>query len=192
MRVRLLLGLALCAALLGGCSSSETPSQIRYSMVQDLEPWMMSASPNVKLLLNPALDGGGIVLQISEHSLREARFHRWAEPLDSQLTALVNNALGRDKFKLKDQTLEIYVSRFQGSESGKVYVSATFSLVNAKGRTIRTSNRQFEADQISPGYEDLVSTLRTGFDQVCREAFLELKDPVSETGASSKHKKAHR
>ena len=175
MRARLLIGIALCTALLGGCGSSDSPSQIRYSMIQDLKPEMMSGSSNVKLLLNPALDGGGIVLQVSEHSLREARFHRWAEPLDSQLLALVNNALVNENFKLKGHTLEVYVTRFQGSEFGKVYVSAAFSLVNAHGRTLRTSNRQYEADQSSSGYDELVSTLRSGFDKVCHEAFLELK-----------------
>ena len=186
MRSRILMGIALCTALLGGCTSGDTPSQVRYSMIQDLQPRMMSDSPNVKLLLNPALDGGGIVLQVSEHSLREARFHRWAEPLDSQLTALVNNALGREKFSLKDQNLEVYVSRFQGSESGKVYVSAAFSLVNNNGRILRTSNRQFEADQIAPGYDALVSTLRSGFDKICHEAILELKGAVSKTESVSR------
>ncbi|MBO5566784.1 MAG: membrane integrity-associated transporter subunit PqiC [Succinivibrio sp.] len=174
MRARLLAGLALCTVLLGGCASSDTPSQIRYSMIQDLEPSMMSGSSNVKLQLNPALDGGGIVLQVSDHSLREARFHRWAEPLDSQLTALVNNALVSEKFRLKGQILNVYVSRFQGSEAGKVYVSAAFSLMTPQGNTIKTSNRQLEALQEAEGYEALVASLRSGFDRVCHEALIDL------------------
>ena len=174
MRLRLLTVLAVCFTLLSGCSS-DTPSQIRYSMIQDLEPGLMVESKNVKLTLNPALDGGGIVLQVSEHSLREARFHRWAEPLESQLKALVNNVLAHEKFKLKGQNLEVYVSRFQGSEDGKVYVSASFSLVNANGRTVKLSNRHFVSVQPSSGYESLVATLRLGFDRICSEALTELK-----------------
>ncbi len=174
MKLRILGGLVLCAMLLGGCAS-DTPSQIRYSMVQDLDPQMMSGASNINLQLNPVLDGGGIVLQVSEHSLREARFHRWAEPLSSQLTALVSNTVAQEKFRLKDRTLEVYVSRFQGSEAGKIYVSASFSIVNAQGQTIKTASRQAVTEQKSPGYDALVADMRTSFDRLCREAILELK-----------------
>lgn len=174
MRSRILIGLVLCAAFLGGCAT-DTPSHIRYSMVQDLGPEMMSGASNINLQLNPVLDGGGIVLQVSDHSLREARFHRWAEPLDSQLTALVLNTMIRENFTLKNQTLNVYVARFQGSESGKIYVSASFSVVNAHGQTVRTASRQVEADQKSSGYESLVAALRNCFDRVCQDAFVELK-----------------
>ncbi|MDY6421016.1 MAG: hypothetical protein SPL03_10790, partial [Succinivibrio dextrinosolvens] len=63
MKSRILTGLVLCATILAGCSS-DTPSQIRYSMVQDLKPEMMSGSDKINLQLNPVLDGGGIVLQV--------------------------------------------------------------------------------------------------------------------------------
>lgn len=175
MKSRILTGLILSVAMLGGCSN-DTPSQIRYSMVQDLKPEMMSGSDKINLQLNPVLDGGGIVLQVSEHSLREARFHRWAEPLNEQLEALVINTIKQENFSLRDQTLDVYVSRFQGSEAGKIYVSASFSVVNAKGQTIRTASRQFETQQQTAGYDALVSALRASFDKVCHEAVAELKD----------------
>ncbi len=174
MKKSLLTSLIFCGAVLTGCTS-DTPSQIRYSMVQDLKPEMMSGLPNVNLQLTPVLDGGGIVLQVSEHSLREARFHRWAEPLDSQLTALVCNTLNREDYDLKDLSLKVYVSRFQGSEAGKIYVSAAFSLVDAQGNILKTVSRQHESMQSTQGYDALVAELRSGFDKICYEAVLELK-----------------
>lgn len=175
MKSRILTGLVLCAALLGGCAS-DTPSQIRYSMVQDLKPEMMSGSEKINMQLNPVLDGGGIVLQVSDHSLREARFHRWAEPLNEQLEALVSNTMSHENFQLKEQTLDVYVARFQGSEAGKIYVSASFTLLNAKGQRIRTVSRQIETEQQTAGYDALVATLRSGFDKICHEAIAELKE----------------
>jgi len=145
-------------------------------MVQDLAPEMMSGSSNIILQLNPVLDGGGIVLQVSDHSLREARFHRWAEPLNAQLIALISNTMNKDKFSLKDHGLEVYVARFQGSESGKIYVSASFSVLNAQGLRIKTVSRQLETQQSEPGYDALVFALRSGFDRICHEAILELKE----------------
>ncbi|MBP5243626.1 MAG: membrane integrity-associated transporter subunit PqiC, partial [Succinivibrio sp.] len=145
------------------------------SMVQDLSPEMMSGSSDIILQLNPVLDGGGIVLQVSDHSLREARFHRWAEPLNAQLGALVSNNLSKEKFSLKDHTLEVYVARFQGSESGNIYISASFSVLNSQGLKLKTVSRQLETQQSEPGYDALVSSLRTGFDWICHDALLELK-----------------
>jgi hypothetical protein len=145
-------------------------------MVQDLAPEMMSGSSNIILQLNPVLDGGGIVLQVSDHSLREARFHRWAEPLNAQLIALISNTMNKDKFSLKDHGLEVYVARFQGSESGKIYVSASFSVLNAQGLRIKTVSRQLETRQVEPGYDALVFALRAGFDRICHEAILDLKE----------------
>ncbi len=173
MKSRILTGLILGVAMLGGCSN-DTPSQIRYSMVQDLQPETMSGSEKINLQLNPVLDGGGIVLQVSEHSLREARFHRWAEPLNEQLEALVINTMKHENFILRDQTLDVYVSRFQGSEEGKIYVSASFSVINAKGEPIRTASRQLETQQQTAGYDALVSALRSCFDKLCHEAITEL------------------
>ncbi|SFS48169.1 hypothetical protein SAMN02910357_00986 [Succinivibrio dextrinosolvens] len=176
MKSRILTGLVLCAAILGGCSSGDTPSQIRYSMVQDLKPEMMSGSEKINMQLNPVLDGGGIVLQVSDHSLREARFHRWAEPLNEQLEALVSNTISQENFRLKDQSLDVYVARFQGSEAGKIYVSASFSLINSKGQIIKTVSRQIETEQQTAGYDALVAALRSGFDRICHEAIAELKE----------------
>ncbi len=173
MRLKLLCSLALFSLIINGCNS-EVPSQIRYSMVQDLDPKFMSTQPNVNLRLNSSLNNGGIVLQISENTLREARFHRWAEPLDSQLKAIVSNILNNEKMSFKKRKLDVYVSRFQGSESGKVYVSASFTLLSEQGKSIYTVSRQDESYQSSAGYESLVSALRKSFDKICHEAIIEL------------------
>lgn len=175
MKSKLLTGLVLFSAILCGCTSDTPPSQIRYSMVQDLAPEMMSGSSNIILQLNPVLDGGGIVLQVSDHSLREARFHRWAEPLNAQLGALVSNTMSKDKFSLNGHTLEVYVARFQGSASGNIYISASFSLLTPQGLKKKTVSRQLETQQSEPGYDALVSALRSGFDRICHDALLELK-----------------
>ncbi len=175
MRFKILLGLILGTLLMTGCSGSTAPSQIRYSMVQDLDPAMLAMQEGVTLRLTPALNDGGIVLQVGSNTLREARFHRWAEPLDSQLKALTANALLSEHMSLKGQTLEVFVSRFQGSESGQVYVSAAFTLLDAKGHALARVSRSAQSAQEKPGYEALVSALRQNFDKICSEALRELK-----------------
>ena len=84
--------------------------------------------------------------------------------------------MNKDKFSLKDHGLEVYVARFQGSESGKIYVSASFSVLNAQGLRIKTVSRQLETRQVEPGYDAMVFALRAGFDRICHEAILDLKE----------------
>ncbi len=174
MKINALMAVLAAVIALGTVGCAETPTnQVRYSMVQDLNPSALREDPRVVLELNPALNEGGVVLQSGSNGLVEAKFHRWAEPLDQQLLAITRACLDERKTRLGRQLLEVYVARFQGSPEGTVHVGAAFALVRGD-RRVKSVDRSVELSQSKIGYPALVEELKAAYTKICQEALDEL------------------
>ena len=178
-RISLLLVLFLI-----GCAS--TPTERSYYLLRaeapgDLAPadpdaLLGIARPSIAKYLNRA----GIVIQVGEHQVREARYHLWAEPLDRgirhYLSHRVSALLGRslntgpgteDTWRYR---IDVSVEEFHGTLNGEVRLVAYWSLRKLKnGTVIEAQYFRRTRQQTGDGYPALV------------DAQIELLDELAES-----------
>lgn len=93
-------------------------------------------------------------------------FNRWAEPLSSSIQRTIANNLSMYTKNLTirpinlyrktfDYTIAIYIIRFEGKFSDKVYLDAWYSIYNKNGVNISNERIKFDME-IGDSYEDLV------------------------------------
>ncbi|WNK18808.1 ABC-type transport auxiliary lipoprotein family protein [Halomonas piscis] len=172
----LLLGLGL-----GGCAGKVSPSS-RY-LLPAVAPEVADAPDATlelgRLRLAHYLDVEGIVMQLDDIELREAREHRWAEGLDQQLTRNLKAHLSRDlptwrvtRASPGDDdayTLDVSIDQFQGRHDGYAVASGQWQLRSAQGRLLHmdsfSANTALERD----GYPALVRALGKSLEQAADE-----------------------
>lgn len=185
-----LFGAALLAGtmLLTGCAG--TPSQShRYTLPDDtrtvasITAAPASGAPAHSLVLRSVrlanyLDGDGIVLQLDDITLNQARDHLWAEDLGRQLergmrTRLANRLPdtrvlgdGRPTGALE---LRIDVEHFQGHYDGLAIVRGEWQLRDARGDVIELAPFSVATTLDADGYPALVRALGRTWDQVADE-----------------------
>jgi len=186
MKARRWIGVTLMAVLLGGalggCASS-TPAPERYTLpaapVQDAagaeaRHQLLLASPR----LAHYLDVDGIVMQVDDITLVEARGHQWAEALGRQLQRALRdrlaNRLPDTRVMLEEPgsreaqalRLALEIDRFQGRHDGLAVIGGRFRLYAPDGSLLAMHSLDVESVLAADGYPALVRALGRGWDEV--------------------------
>ncbi|TFH86760.1 hypothetical protein EQG41_10515 [Billgrantia azerbaijanica] len=167
---------------LGGCATSSPPAQ-RYTL-----PAIQTASPaadaNPERLLQVRtprlaryLDVDGIVLQLDDITLNEARSHVWAEPLPRQLERTLRARLAAmlpDTRLLRSDdpapgtalSLHLDVDRFQGHYDGTALAAGQWQLRDAAGQLLIADDFLATTELANDGYPALVRALGESWNRV--------------------------
>ena len=172
--LRVILGLSLCGLLLSACATSVNLE--RYSLVGDCQAAAFKHPGNISLRLSPQLNDGGIVMRTGEHTLVSAQSHRWALPLNEQLTTLFHQVLLDYKAEhpqlaatVDKMHYEILVTAFQGNNDGQAEVSALFTLKDASGQARLKVESDAKRALRADGYSALCTALEVGFIDISRK-----------------------
>lgn len=174
---------------LAACSSQVNFE--RYSLTQQCSALAQSNPNDIILTLSPALTTGGIIMQTGPNTLVSAKEHRWAQPLESELTALFNQGLinaaaeaaiasGSDvpsaaqssstlAKALKGKSLEVYVTAFQGNLLGEGTVTFLTTLKNKDGSIYKRNEYSKTAMLEDDGYAELCRVLQQSFMDLTKE-----------------------
>lgn len=118
-----------------------------------------------RITVAPYLHRDGILVETAEHQLREAQGHRWAEPLAAGLRRLLQHDLAlaaeqpvaaridRHRPRL---VIDVSVSRFHGTEDGRVTLVADWT-VTEDGQLRRRSEFVRQRTTTRDGYDALVA-----------------------------------
>ena len=173
------IGLAL-SLFLAACANSP-PERAYYLLRADVPEQPAAAAPRSsigmgRVLVAPYLDRTGIMVQIDEHRIREARFHLWAEPLDEgiwyylheQVSSRLDSALATgpsaDSWRYR---VDISVEEFHGTLNGAARLAARWSLRDvSNGAVIETRSFARERPQVGDGYTALVDTQTALLDEL--------------------------
>ncbi|MFY0990205.1 PqiC family protein [Halomonas sp. C05BenzN] len=176
------IGVALAMLWLGGCAAS-SPAPQRYTLPVSQQDAVAGAEAEHLLLVRPPrlahyLDVDGIVFQLDDITLVEAREHQWAEALGRQLERGLRARLAArlpDTRVLLDDgsdpgaealSLRLEVDRFQGRHDGLAVASGQWQVRGAGGRLLAMDGFRVETELEADGYPALVRALGRGWDTV--------------------------
>lgn len=174
--------LVLLAVLgLTGCASTPSPSY-RYTLPLDtISAPRATTDPTHTLVVRPIrmanyLDSEGIVLQLDDITLNQAREHLWAEELGRQLERglrhrLANRladtrVLGAGTANSDALSLRLEVERFQGRYDGLAIASGQWQLHDAQGQLLTQEPFSAQTELDADGYPALVRALGQSWDKV--------------------------
>ncbi|MDX1757493.1 MAG: ABC-type transport auxiliary lipoprotein family protein [Marinobacter sp.] len=122
---------------------------------------------NVQVRLAGYLEQGGIVYQLSDSEMHNARQHRWAEPLAQQLRRSLHAGLS-EMAPPNGGQLTVQLSQFQGVRSlaGDRAIIRGVWQYNAGGAVTRTGQIDWQGPLTGDGYAGLVETLDQGWQDV--------------------------
>ncbi|QTF91243.1 ABC-type transport auxiliary lipoprotein family protein [Halomonas sp. BM-2019] len=177
----------LLAATLTGCASpGPTPQRYTLPETADATQTLAGAEAEYLLLLRPPrlahyLDVDGLVMQVDDITLVEARGHQWAEALGRQLErglrarlaarlpdtrVMLDEAGAREPAAL---SLRLELDRFQGRHDGLAVIGGQWQLRDAEGRLLAMEGLRVTAELDDDGYPALVRALGRGWDRVADE-----------------------
>ncbi|NHI02027.1 membrane integrity-associated transporter subunit PqiC [Oceanimonas sp. MB9] len=174
----------LLALTLAGCGGPAGSGASSY---------LLPASPatrqhDSRLIVNLApidtatfLDGEGIVMQLDELEVHQARGHLWAEALPNQLQHLLqrrlSSALPQAQVVTRGQVqatstagegreLRLRLDRFQGRYDGIALIQGQWQLLNHAGVLLEQQDFRIETPLSADGYPALVRSLASGWEQL--------------------------
>lgn len=177
-----LLGLAGCAASQPGTASYLLPST---APEQQYERRLAIQVAPVRLAGH--LDSEGIVMQLNDIEVYQARQHLWGEEIAGQLQRLLQERLGRalpqsqvvsrgqpllEGAPVRD--LRVQVSRFQGRFDGVALAEGQWQLLDGNGRLLAQAAFSAEQPLADDGYPALVRALGAAWEQVADQLAAEL------------------
>ncbi|MBN8411080.1 ABC-type transport auxiliary lipoprotein family protein [Halomonas denitrificans] len=172
----------LLALWLGGCATAETPVT-QYVLPADAgsQDARIPSSSDTPLVVAPPrlanyLEAEGVVLQVDDISLNQAKSHQWAAPLVQQLERglrdrLADRLTGRRVLLSSGpaegaMTLELSIDRFQGHYDGYAVTSGQWLLRDARRQVIDSDSFEAREPLDSDGYAALVRALGRTWDGV--------------------------
>lgn len=166
--------LMLCACTMGG----EPVHFDRYSLTQDVQPAAFQSGYDIELTLAAPLTQGGVVLQMSDVSLRPARNYRYSAELDNELSVLfADRLLSSDKaMMLRDFKIRIFVSKFQGTMDGHALTAMSLRVLDAQDQCVYENSCSEDSTMKEDGYDALVSELKASYIRMCDKVLADLPD----------------
>jgi uncharacterized lipoprotein YmbA len=178
---RITLALVLCLA---ACATA--PPERSYYLLRAEVPGDLAPAENGALLgvgtvsIAPYLDRSGVIVQVGDHRVREARYHLWAEPLDRGIRAYLSDriaaSLGRtlnngpngvDRW---DYRLDVSIEEFHGTLNGEARLVAQWSLIDTARDKLVASQRLVRTKaQTVDGYSGLVEAHAALLDELATE-----------------------
>lgn len=180
VRHAILLGIGMLTLLLLGCAGRGIDT-VRYTLPDDESPPPVVGDVDATVWLAPLsltsyLDAPGIVMQLNEIRIHQARHHLWAAPLDTQLMRQLREqlsaALPRAEILRRGQParaaasalhVELRVERFQGRDDGMAVVGGDWRIRDAQDRTLSRQSFLIERPLQNDGYSALVRALGTAW-----------------------------
>lgn len=170
--------------MLAGCASKTV--QPNHYMLPSSAPQQQYANSLAvavaPIRLTGLLDNPGIVMQLNNIEVYQARQHLWAEDigvqLQQQLQQQLSASLPQAHIVAKGQPLQaglaqrevrVSINAFQGSYSGNAVVQGQWQLLGDNGQLLKYKNFTIEQPLTADGYPTLVRTLGVAWDQVSQE-----------------------
>lgn len=178
----LLAGITLLVA--AGCAS-KTVQPTSYMLPTSIPEQHYSNALAVAIApvrLTGLLDNQGIVMELNDIEVHQARHHLWAEDigvqLQQQLQQRLTASLPQAQIVTKGQPLQIglpqrevrvSVNSFQGSYNGSAIVQGQWLLLGDSGQLLKQHNFRIEQPLAADGYPTLVRTLGAAWDQISEQ-----------------------
>ncbi|MDV6319104.1 membrane integrity-associated transporter subunit PqiC [Chromohalobacter sp. HP20-39] len=176
IRLLVIVGLGLITMVLAGCASQGI-EQSRYTLPSEVKDVDVAGNFRGSVWLAPPnmasyLKDGGIVMQLGELRIHQARHHLWAEPLARQLQERMRRhlaqALPNAEVLLRGQPaaapspalhVQLDVDRFQGRDDGMAVVSGEWRIRDDQDRTLSRESFKIARPLEDDGYPALVRAL---------------------------------
>ncbi len=166
---------------LAGCATS-TPAPARYTLPEATGNVAGAEAEHLLLLRVPRLahylDVDGVVMQVDDITLVEARGHQWAETLGHQMerglrrrlaTRLPDTRVMPDEASAREPgalSLRLEVDRFQGRHDGLAVAGGQWQLRDADGNLLVMDSFLVTTELDADGYPALVRALGRSWDGV--------------------------
>lgn len=174
-------GLGLFMSMLVGCAGQGI-EESRYTLPSETQDIDVAGDFQGSVSLAPPrmasyLKDDGIVMQLDDIRIHQARHHLWAEPLDRQLQermrqhlsqALPNADVLRSGQSSEASTpalhVQLDVDRFQGRDDGMAVVDGQWRIRDDNDRTLSRESFEIERPLEDDGYPALVRALGSAWD----------------------------
>lgn len=181
-RVNLFIMTLFVTSLLTACASSVSPPS-RYMLPVE-SPSGAPDSPQAHIQVNLPrlahyLDVDGIVFQLDDIEMREAREHQWADTLASQLERNLRGKLAQElpsvRFSRADGpsdgtlSLQLDVNEFQGRYDGYAIASGQWQLRDSENTLLHLDSFQARTALSDDGYPALVRALGRSWTDVAQD-----------------------
>ena len=170
--------------MLAGCAGKT--AQTNHYMLPSNAPQQQYANSLAvavaPIRLTGLLDNPGIVMQLNDIEVYQARQHLWAEDigvqLQQQLQQQLSASLPQAQIVAKGQPVQadlaqrevrVSVHAFQGSYNGHAIVQGQWQLLGDNGQLLKHKNFTIEQPLTADGYPTLVRSLGAAWDQVSQE-----------------------
>lgn len=182
------------AALLGlsGCSNSAvTPATYLLPSSAPTQQYQQPAAITVSpVRIAGHLDSDGIVMQLNDIEVYQARQHLWAEGISQQLQQQLQQrltlSLPKSQVVSKGQPLQaelpvrdvrVQVTRFQGLPAGDARLTGQWQLLNGSGQLLNQQSFSITVPLDKDGYPALVRALGRGWEQLADDIALHIAQP---------------
>lgn len=183
MRLANLFAASLAALWLSGCATGGTPPT-HYTLPDvPLADDAIDASTERLLVIRPIrlaryLDVEGIVFQLDDITVQQAKGHQWAEPLGRQLERGLRDRLATrlpdTRIMLDGDTargdaplsLRLEMDRFQGRHDGMAVAEGRWQLRDASGELLALTPFSLTTPLEADGYPALVQALGQDLDRL--------------------------
>ncbi len=186
MKVSFLTLIFISLSMLASCANREAVGPDYYLLgSSDLTDKSLQLK-SFKLAIGPIevpihLDREGIVTHESQNKLTYSDRHRWAEPLEQNLTKTLHANLAQllpnqqlidfpyKQSNRPDYQLIVSIDKFGYLSEGKVVLLARSSIVNSKGKQLDSSYIKLERSGIEKNHAQIVSAMSSLLRQMAVE-----------------------
>ncbi|MDR5858550.1 hypothetical protein FZZ93_04525 [Halomonas eurihalina] len=183
MRLANLFAASLAALWLSGCATGGTPPTHYTLPDAPLADDAIDTSADRLLVIRPIrlaryLDVEGIVFQLDDITIQQAKGHQWAEPLGRQLERGLRDRLATrlpdTRIMLDGDTargdaplsLRLEMDRFQGRHDGMAVAEGRWQLRDADGELLSLTPFSLTTPLEADGYPALVQALGQDLDRL--------------------------
>jgi len=197
--------LALLFVLLAGCAANDAPGTTLYTL--PVSPWPGAAAGESRVDetvvigrvdLPRYLSNEGIVMQLSEVEVQQARNHIWAGALSQQLKQALQQHLtaalpharvlqGGPQSRASDTLwVDLELTAFQGHYDGKAVVRGAWQIRRSAGEALSRQSFAVEQTLGADGYPALVKALARAWAEVAARLADDLERQQGKEGGGDK------